>query len=174
MPCGENKPPKSKIRGSCRETPRTGRSDGWRAKAKKEKVRLWKRGKGCARATPGGWRADPIPPPPSNRPSPPLSLWKGKGMRHVRQRRDRRLLAASHGRSGATGSPFRRNGVTVPAQRHRRSGATPSPFRRNAITVPAQRGHRSGATASTIPHAAAKRRRKTTPRAPGRNEKAGK
>ena len=49
-------------------------------------------------------------------------------------------------RSGATASPFRRNGIGVPAQRHHRSGATASPFRRNDITVPAQRHHRSGAT----------------------------
>ena len=34
-------------------------------------------------------------------------------------------------RSGATASPFRRNGIAVPAQRHHRSGATTSPFRRN-------------------------------------------
>jgi len=33
-----------------------------------------------------------------------------------------------HRRSGATASPFRRNGITVPAQRHRRSGATASAF----------------------------------------------
>jgi len=41
-----------------------------------------------------------------------------------------------------TASPFRRNAITVPAQRRRRSGATASPFRRNGITVPAQRHHR--------------------------------
>jgi len=95
-------------------------------------------------------------------------------MRPIRQWRDSRLLPAARGRSSRTGRAFRRNGITVPAQRHHRSGATGSPFRRNGITVPAQRGRRSGATASTIPHAAAKRRRKTSPRAPGRNEKAGK
>ena len=38
--------------------------------------------------------------------------------------------AKRHPRSGATPSPFRRNGTPVSAKRHRRSGATPSPFRR--------------------------------------------
>ena len=42
----------------------------------------------------------------------------------------------TRGGSGATVSPFRRNGITVPAQRHHRSGATASPFRRNGVTVP--------------------------------------
>ena len=32
-------------------------------------------------------------------------------------------------RSGATASPFRRNGITVPAQRHRRFKASEHPFR---------------------------------------------
>ena len=34
-----------------------------------------------------------------------------------------------------TASPFRRNAITVPAQRHHRSGETAPPFRRNGITV---------------------------------------
>ena len=42
----------------------------------------------------------------------------------------------TRGGSGATGWPFRRNGITVPAQRHHRSGATASPFRRNGVAVP--------------------------------------
>jgi len=69
-------------------------------------------------------------------------------MRPIRQWRDSRLLPAARGRSSRTGWAFRRNGITVPAQRHHRSGATGSPFRRNGITVPAQRHHRSGATGS--------------------------
>ena len=36
--------------------------------------------------------------------------------------------AQRHPRSGATASPFRRNGTPVPAQRHRRSGETRWPF----------------------------------------------
>ena len=42
----------------------------------------------------------------------------------------------TRGGSGETGWPFRRNGITVPAQRHRGSGATASPFRRNGATPP--------------------------------------
>ena len=38
--------------------------------------------------------------------------------------------------SGATASPFRRNGITVPAQRGGRSGATASPFRRDKVPFP--------------------------------------
>ena len=38
--------------------------------------------------------------------------------------RDSRILSASRGRSSKTGWPFRRDGITVPAQRHHRSGAT--------------------------------------------------
>ena len=37
-------------------------------------------------------------------------------------------------------SPFRRNGIAVPAQRGGGSGATASRFRRNGVAVPAQRG----------------------------------
>jgi len=43
---------------------------------------------------------------------------------------------------GETVTPFRRNGITVPAQRHHRSGETATPFRRNGIAVPAQRHRR--------------------------------
>ena len=39
----------------------------------------------------------------------------------------------TRGGSGATASPFRRNGIAVPAQRHHRSGATASPFRRSGF-----------------------------------------
>ena len=49
----------------------------------------------------------------------------------------------TRGGSGATVSPFRRNAITVPAQRYHRSGATAPPFRRNGTPVPAQRGGRS-------------------------------
>ena len=38
----------------------------------------------------------------------------------------------------------RRDGHPVPAQRHRRSGATASPFRRNGITVSRHLNTRSG------------------------------
>ena len=41
-----------------------------------------------------------------------------------------------------TASPFRRDGIAVPAQRHHRSGATASPFRHNGIAVPARRHRR--------------------------------
>jgi len=64
-------------------------------------------------------------------------------------------------------------GVYSPREEGRRFKETASPFRRNGIAVPAQRHHRSGETASNVPHAAAKRRSKTTPISPGRNEKAG-
>ena len=41
----------------CCETTRTGRSDGWRAKARKENDRLRERRKGCIKTSPIGWRA---------------------------------------------------------------------------------------------------------------------
>ena len=95
-----------------------------------------------AQGPPGGCRAGPIPlHHPSNCPPPSLFLYIANSSPAVG-----RLLSAPHGRSGATASPFRRNGITVPAQRGGRSGATASPFRRNGITVPAQRHRRSGET----------------------------
>ena len=70
----------------------------------------------------------------------------------------------TRGGSGATVSPFRRNGITVPAQRHHRSGATVSPFRRNGIAVPAQRHRRSGATVQPCPGTGLPKPRKGTQR----------
>ena len=64
---------------------------------------------------------------------------------HAFRRNGVTVPAQRHRRSGATASPFRRNGIAVPAQRHHRSGATASPFRRNGVTVPAQPRPRSGA-----------------------------
>ena len=44
--------------------------------------------------------------------------------------------AKRHPRSGATPSPFRRNGIAVPAQRHRRSGAKKKRRRTHRIALP--------------------------------------
>ena len=139
MPCGENKPPKSKIRGACRETPRTGRSDGRRAKAKKEKVRLWKRKERMRKGHPGRMARRPHPSTPFQPPIPSPLLMKRQGNAPC-------PAAARPSPPCCLARTFRRNGVTVPAQRGDRSGATPSPFRRNVIAVPAQRHRRSGAT----------------------------
>ena len=55
-----------------------------------------------------------------------------KAVRNLSGFRPFRAVFAPAGGPGETGWPFRRNGITVPAQRHRRSGATGWPFRRNA------------------------------------------
>ena len=132
----------------CRETPRTGRSEGWRAKAKKEKIRLRKRRERTRKGHP---QDDDAPRPsfhhPSNCPPPLPSLYE--------KTRECALSGSSEtvafflhrasvpvergGRSGATASPFRRNGIAVPARRGGRSGETASPFRRNGVAVPARR-----------------------------------
>ena len=112
------------------------------SESEKKKVRLWKRKERMRKAPPGGCRAGPIPlHHPSNCPPPSLFLYIANSSPAVG-----RLLSAPHGRSGATGWPFRRNGIAVPAQRYHRSGATGWLFRRNGVAVPAQRSGRSGAT----------------------------
>ena len=99
----------------CRAAPRTGCSKGWRAKAGKGKDRLRKRKERMRRSVsvPMGIRTRPPP--------------------HVPVRRLRKL--SGFGPFHAVFAP-----AAVPAQRGGHSGATASPFRRNGTPVPAQRG----------------------------------
>ena len=96
---------------SCRETPGTGRSDGWRAKAKKEKDRLRKRKERMRKDHPQEGGA-PVPPTiilPTAHPLPSP----------CENARD--FAIPGSGETVASFLPrqlFRRNGVGVPAQRH--------------------------------------------------------
>ena len=109
------------------------------SESEKKKVRLWKRKERMRKAPQE--EAAPTPSPSIILPTAhPLSLLMYS-----------KFKSGSGSPSFCTARPFRRNGITVPAQRHHRSGATGWPFRRNGITVPAQRHHRSGETGCPFP-----------------------
>ena len=97
--------------------------------------------------------AEPLPPSPWTRGGRRPWRW-GVDLRTGGQRqgtgRDSRILSASRARSGRTGWPFRRDGITVPAQRHRGSGATASPFRRNGIVRKESTSGRQGRQSSAV------------------------
>ena len=135
----KSQPPSDRKSAPCLETPRTGSPTGGKRKKRMRKGRPQEDGA-------------PAPSlfiiPPTD---PSLLIYTANSSPAVARLpllHRTAVPAQRGGRSGATGWPFRRNGITVPARRHHRSGATGWASRRNGITVPAQRHHRSGATAS--------------------------